>query len=103
MAFDITLLERPKEPPITKELSSLASEEDEMLENVKKFINENLTREIIDSKVKTDKSFDETDLYYARARYIEDVLRKEYPDMENALREKLIEEKYSELYENNDN
>jgi len=87
----------------TKELKKLASVEDDMLSKIKDFCNENITKEIIEKNIKTDKSFSDTDLYYARAKYIEDTLRKEFPDMENALREKLIEEKYSEIYESDDN
>lgn len=85
-----------------KDILVQASEDEDLVSRAKKFMEEMLPREAVDRAV--GKSGDvEEEIYFKRAEYMGNVLKDEFPDMEETLREKLIEERYSELYESNDN
>ena len=72
-------------------------------ENIQhEILEENLTKEVIDRAVGSDGNETGEELYFRRAEYMESILKAEFSDMEETLREKLIDERYSELYENND-
>lgn len=83
-----------------------AEEEEELIRKAKNVMEITLTREIIDEAVSPkDPSVkaSEEELYFKRVDYMESVLQETYPEMDPALLEKLLDERYSELYENNDN
>lgn len=85
-----------------KNILSQAAEDEELTDWVKKFMDEKLTKEEIDHAIPCDEDGGEEEIFFKRAEFMENVLKSEFPDMEVSLCEKLIEERYSELYENND-
>ncbi len=85
-----------------KHILSQAAEDEDLMVRALKFMGEKLTREAVDHAISDAGDGGEEEIYFKRAEYMENVLKNEFPDMEEALREKLVEERYSELYENND-
>lgn len=85
-----------------KSILAQAQEDEDLSAAVQKFMEENLTKEVIDRAVGSDGNETGEELYFRRAEYMESILKAEFSDMEETLREKLIDERYSELYENND-
>lgn len=75
----------------------------DLTKRVTDFMTENLTAEKIAKEVVIGKSDTLEELYFKRTEYMTRILLQNFPEMDAALREKLIDEKYGELYENNDN
>lgn len=86
-----------------KDILSQASEDEDLSSRAKKFMEEMLTKETVDKAAGKSGEISEEEIYFKRAEYMGNVLKNEFPDMEETLREKLIEERYSELYESDDN
>lgn len=84
-----------------KHILSQAAEDEDLTARVLKFMEEKLTKEAVDGAVPHREDGGEEEIYFKRAEYMENMLKNEFPDMEESLREKLIEERYSELYEDN--
>ena len=64
-----------------------------------------MTKEIIEQAVASSNSavaVSEEELYFKRIDYMETVLKEKYPDMDSDLFEKLLDERYCELYENSE-
>ena len=76
-----------------------AEADEDMSAKVKALMEEKLTKAILD---KIASGGAEEELFFQRAEYMEREIRKEFPDIDDALCEKLIDERYSELYEDND-
>lgn len=85
-----------------KHILSQAVQDEDLTAKVQKFMGEKLTKEAIDRAMPRGGNGGEEEIYFKRAEYMDSVLKNEFPDMEESLREKLIEERYSELYEDND-
>lgn len=86
-----------------KVLLAQALQEEDLLSRAEKFMDEMLTKGAVDRAVGKSEDVSEEEIYFKRAEYIGNVLKDEFPDMEDTLCEKLIEERYYELYESNDN
>lgn len=86
-----------------KEILAQALKDEDIFSKAGKFMDEMLTKEAVDRAVGKSGDVSEEEIYFKRAEYMGNVLKDEFPDMEEALCEKLIEERYYELYESNDN
>lgn len=82
-----------------KTIIGQAEVDEDMTAKVKAFMEEKLTKTILD---KIASGGVEEELFFQRAEYMEREIKKEFPDIDDALCEKLIDERYSELYEDND-
>lgn len=82
-----------------KSIIGQAEADEDMSAKVKALMEEKLTKAILD---KIASGGAEEELFFQRAEYMEREIRKEFPDIDDALCEKLIDERYSELYEDND-
>ena len=65
--------------------------DDQVLEGLEK-----LAKEVVCGKKDT-----EEELYFKRTEYMTRVLLQKFPEMNESLREKIIDDKYGEMYENN--
>lgn len=82
-----------------KTIIGQAEADEDMTAKVKAFMEEKLTKTILD---KIASGGAEEELFFQRAEYMEREIKKEFSDIDDALCEKLIDERYSELYEDND-
>lgn len=82
-----------------KDILAQASEDEDLSARAKKFMEETLTKETVDGAAGKSGEVSEEESYFKRTEYMGGVLKAKFPNMEEALREKLIEERYSELYE----
>ena len=57
---------------------------------------EKLAKEVVCNKKDT-----EEEMYFKRTEYMTRVLLQKFPEMNESLREKIIDDKYGEMYENN--
>lgn len=85
-----------------KSILGQAEEEEDLVEKAKALMAEKLTKEAVDRAAGGRTKGEGEEVYFRRAEYMEAVLKEAFPDMEETLREKLIDERYSELYEDND-
>lgn len=85
-----------------KTILGQAEEDEDLTERAEKFMAEKLTREAVDRAVSVNGESVGEEIYFRRAEYMEAVLKEEFPNMEETLREKLIDERYTKLYEDND-
>lgn len=85
-----------------KDILTQASEDEDLSSRAKQFMETTLTKDAVDRAVPKSEAALEEEIYFKRAEYMGNVLKDEFPDMEETLREKLIEERYCELYESND-
>lgn len=86
-----------------KVLLAQALEDEDKFARAEKFMDEMLTKEAVDRAVGKSGDVSEEEIYFKRAEYMGNILKDEFPDIEETLCEKLIEERYYELYESNDN
>lgn len=87
------------------EILEEADKEEDFIKKVKNDMESILTREIIEQAVASPDSaatVSEEELYFKRIDYMETVLKEKYPDMDSDLFEKLLDERYCELYENSE-
>ncbi len=82
-----------------KTIIGQAEADEDMTAKVKAFMEEKITKNVLD---KLASGGAEEELFFQRAEYMEREIKKEFPDIDDALCEKLIDERYSELYEDND-
>lgn len=85
-----------------KTILGQAKEDEDLTKKAETFMAEKLTKEAVDRAAGVTGDGGGEELYFRRAEYMEAVLKEAFPDMEETLREKLIDERYSELYEDND-
>lgn len=78
-----------------------AESDDNMIQKVTAYMNENITVELLAKSIIADKSDTDEELYFKRTEYMNRLLLEQFPEMDLALREKLIDDKYGELYEDN--
>lgn len=81
-----------------KSIIGQAEADEDMSAKVKALMEEKLTKAILD---KIASGGAEEELFFQRAEYMEREIKKEFPDIDDAFCEKLIDERYSELYEDN--
>lgn len=85
-----------------KKISRQADIEGQLIAEAKAFMESNLTKETLEQNEELQSAEGtEEELYFKRFVWMRDRLKLEYPDMEDALCENLIEERYNEIYENN--
>ncbi len=87
------------------EILEEADKEEDFIRKVKNVMEIILTKEIIEQAVASSNSavaVSEEELYFKRIDYMETVLKEKYPDMDSDLFEKLLDERYCELYENSE-
>lgn len=80
-----------------------AEADDDLTKRVNDFMMEHFTVEKIAKEVVPNVSDADEELYFKRTAFMTRILMQKFPEMEEALREKLIDEKYGELYEDNNN
>lgn len=85
-----------------KTILGQAEEDEDLTKRAETFMAEKLTKEAVDRAVNVNGESMGEEIYFRRAEYMEAVLKEEFPDMEETLREKLIDERYSKIYEDND-
>lgn len=78
-----------------------AEADDDLISRVNQFFDEYLTVEKLAKEVVCGKKDTEEELYFKRTEYMTRVLLQKFPDMNESLREKIIDDKYGEMYENN--
>ena len=78
-----------------------AEADDNLISRVNQFFDEYLTVEKLAKEVVCDKNDTEEELYFKRTEYMTRVLLQKFPEMNESLREKIIDDKYGEMYENN--
>ncbi len=78
-----------------------AEEADDLIAKVKEFMDSYFTVEKLAQDVVCSGSDTDEEKYFKRADYMTRVLIRKFPEMDEALREKLLDDKYGELYENN--
>lgn len=78
-----------------------AEADDDLISRVNQFFDEYLTVEKLAKEVVCDKNDTEEELYFKRTGYMTRVLLQKFPEMNESLREKIIDDKYGEMYENN--
>ena len=78
-----------------------AEADDDLISRVNQFFDEYLTVEKLAKKVVCGKKDTEEELYFKRTEYMTRVLLQKFPEMNESLREKIIDDKYGEMYENN--
>ncbi len=88
-----------------KKLMTLADEEEQLIENAKRFLEDELSADYIDRHsggIANDDEDDQEDMqagiYFRRMEVIRGRLSEGFPDMDRALCEKLCDEYYSGLY-----
>lgn len=87
------------------EILEEAEKEEDFIRKVKNVMEIILTKDIIDQAVASADpavTQSEEELYFKRVDYMETVLKEKYPDMDSDLFEKLLDERYCELYENSE-
>lgn len=88
-----------------REILEEADKEENFIKEVENVMEAILTRENIEQAVASNDSaatMSEEELYFKRFDYMETVLKEKYPDMDSDLFEKLLDERYCELYENSE-
>lgn len=78
-----------------------AEADDDMISRVNQFFEEYLTGEKLAKEVVCNQNDTQEELYFKRTEYMNRVLLQKFPEMNEALREKIIDDKYGEMYENN--
>ena len=78
-----------------------AEADDDLISRVNQFFDEYLTVEKLAKEVVCGKKDTEEELYFKRTEYMTRVLLQKFPEMHESLREKIIDDKYGEMYENN--
>lgn len=78
-----------------------AEADDDLISRVNQFFDEYLTIEKIAKEVVCGKNDTEEELYFKRTEYMTRILLQKFPEMDESLREKIIDDKYGEMYENN--
>lgn len=78
-----------------------AEADDDLISRVNQFFDEYLTVEKLAKEVACGKNDTEEELYFKRTEYMTRVLLQKFPEMNESLREKIIDDKYGEMYENN--
>lgn len=78
-----------------------AAADDDLISRVNQFFDEYLTVEKLAKEVVCGKNDTEEELYFKRTEYMTRVLLQKFPEMNESLREKIIDDKYGEMYENN--
>lgn len=78
-----------------------AEADDDLISRVNQFFDEYLTVEKLAKEVVCGKKDTEEELYFKRTEYMTRVLLQKFPEMNESLREKIIDDKYGEMYENN--
>ena len=78
-----------------------AEADDDLISRVNQFFDEYLTVEKLAKEVVCSKKDTEEELYFKRTEYMTRVLLQKFPEMNESLREKIIDDKYGEMYENN--
>lgn len=78
-----------------------AEADDDLISRVNQFFDEYLTVEKLAKEVVCGKNDTEEELYFKRTEYMTRVLLQKFPEMNESLREKIIDDKYGEMYENN--
>ena len=84
-----------------KTILKQAQDDEDLTAKVQKFMAEKLTRDAVDRAASQSGEPAGEEIYFRRAEYMENILKEEFPDLEETLLEKLIDERYSELYEDN--
>jgi len=83
-----------------KKLKVQADAEEELINNIMDWSNENFTNSNIDANIDTD--IQEELLYFNRVEYIKNKLMMEFENVDEGLIDLLIESIYTKLYESND-
>ena len=78
-----------------------AEADDDLISRVNQFFDEYLTVEKLAKEVVCGKKDTEEELYFKRTEYMTRVLLQKFTEMNESLREKIIDDKYGEMYENN--
>lgn len=78
-----------------------AKADDNLISRVNQFFDEYLTVEKLAKEVVCSKKDTEEEMYFKRTEYMTRVLLQKFPEMNESLREKIIDDKYGEMYENN--
>ncbi|MGN0248614.1 MAG: DUF4064 domain-containing protein [Lachnospiraceae bacterium] len=78
-----------------------AEADDNLISRVNQFFDEYLTVEKLAKEVVCSKKDTEEEMYFKRTEYMTRVLLQKFPEMNESLREKIIDDKYGEMYENN--
>lgn len=84
-----------------KSIIQEAEADDDAMKRVKNFMDEHLTVERIAKDVVIGRSDTEEEQYFKRTEYMTRILIQNFPELEHALIETLIDERYTELYEDN--
>lgn len=82
----------------------MAEKDEELLKEIRKMMEESLTKEVIDKNAFSKQDISQitnVELYYGREEYMLSALRKAFPDAESALLEMMLDERYNQLYEDN--
>lgn len=80
-----------------KQIKADADVENRMIDDIKKWADENITREILDENLDMDQP--EELLYFSRADKIKDMIMHEFESTDEALISEMVEEVYQKLYE----
>lgn len=87
------------------DILSAAEKDEALIEEIRKMMKESLTKEVIDKKAFPEQDISampDMDLYYGREEYMQTALKEAFPDADSALLEMMLDERYNQLYEDND-
>ena len=87
------------------DILSEAEKDEALIEEIRKMMKESLTKEVIDKKAFPEQDISampDIDLYYGREEYMQTALKEAFPDADSALLEMMLDERYNQLYEDND-
>lgn len=82
-----------------------ANKDEALIEEIRNMMKEMLTKEVIDKKAFPEQNISDIpdmDLYYGREEYMQTALKEAFPDADSALLEMMLDERYNQLYEDND-
>ena len=83
-----------------KELMARAEKEDELINRAKEYMGQEITADRIDARLSEGLSDEDTEqLYFARIEIMRKSFKAAFPEMDEALAEKLMDDRYTEIYE----
>ncbi|MCR5418107.1 MAG: hypothetical protein K6E84_04255 [Lachnospiraceae bacterium] len=82
-----------------KKLLASASTEEELIESIKAYMAENLTKDQVEAALpENGEEMDEEQAYFPRMEFIKETLTKEFSDTDQLLIDKLADDWYTEIY-----
>lgn len=84
-----------------KKILAESQEEENLIEKIEAYLNKTLTKEAVEALLaeKEAESENQEDMYFEVTAVIEAEMKKAFPDLDEALLEKLTEDHYTRLYE----